>query len=338
MTMIFSKTRIALIVALSAFPFMPVLAETLYVSRTGNDTNPGTATLPFRSISKAAQEVQPGSKVIVRGGLYEEVVIINGGGTAELPVTFEPAAGEEVIIDGVGSPADTNLVQINASYVKFTGFTVRNATRGGIAAWGAHHIEIANNRVQGSHRAGIWVGHSEAGKSYSNVIAHNEVWDNCLENRSRAGDRGWPQGISLSASDKSTVIGNRVYRNYGEGIGTLSTEGVRILGNEVFDNFSVNIYLDNAPSTVVQENKVYHTYSEDFYRHGRPAIGIMIANEYTEIERPSRDIVVTGNTLAGVGRVVYGDYERASGLINSEINLNTVTDDPKALWQPQKLN
>ena len=225
MAMTFGKTRIAFALAATIFQAVPSVAATLYVSRTGEDSNPGTISLPLRSISKAAQEAQPGSKVIVQGGLYKEVVIINVGGTAELPVTFESAPGEEVVIDGASSPPDTNLVQINASYVNFRGFTVRNSTRGGIAAWGAHHIEIANNKVQGSRKAGIWVGHSEVGQSYANVIAHNEVWNNCLENSSRAAESGWPQGISLRASDRSTVIGNRVYRNYGEGIGTLSTEG-----------------------------------------------------------------------------------------------------------------
>jgi len=332
------KVHILLMLAVATLQAAPAMAASLYVSNGGDDRNPGTSDLPFRSISKAAQEVQPGSKVIVRGGLYKEVVLINAGGTSELPVTFESAPGEEVIIDGQASPPDTNLVQINANYVSFRGFTVRNATRGGIAAWGVHHIEIANNKVEGNRKAGIWVGHAEVGVAYENVIAHNEVWNNCLENLSRSGDGGWPQGISLSASDRSTVTGNRVYRNYGEGIGTLSTQGVRILGNDVSDNFSVNIYLDNAPSTVVQDNKVYHTYAKDFYRHGKPAIGIMIANEYTEIELPSRDINVTRNTLAGVGRVIYGDYQRASGLINSEINLNTITDNPEPLWQAQKRN
>jgi len=336
MAMTFGKTRIAFALAATIFQAVPSVAATLYVSRTGEDSNPGTISLPFRSISKAAQEAKPGSKIMVAGGLYNEVVVVPVGGTAELPVTFEPAPGEQVTIDGSSSPPDTNLVQINASYVNFRGFTIRNSTRGGIAAWGVHHVGIANNKIHGSQKAGIWVGHTETGQSYANVIERNEVWNNCLENSSRAAESGWPQGISLRASDRSTVVGNRVYRNYGEGIGTLSTESVSILGNDVFDNFSVNIYLDNAPSTVVQENKVYHTYAKDFYRYGKPALGIMIANEYTELELPSRDINVTRNTLAGVGRVTYGDYQRASGLINSEINPNTVTDNPEPLWQPNK--
>ncbi|MBB4041555.1 hypothetical protein GGR34_003232 [Microvirga flocculans] len=330
--MTFDRTRVSIILALAILHAEPVFAVTLFVSTTGDDTNPGTVSRPFRTISKAAQEAGPGTKIAVQGGLYKEVVDISTGGSAELPVMIEPASAEQVIIDGSGTPPDTNLVQISANYVHFSGFTVRNATRTGIAAWGTQHVRIANNKVYGSLKAGIWVGHSQPGHSSANIVEQNEVWNNCLENISRNSDGGWAQGISLLASNGSRVVGNRVYRNYGEGIGTLSTEGVSIVENSVYDNFSVNIYLDNAPSTIVQENKVFHTYDKRFYRYGKPAIGIMIANEYTDMEMPSRGINVTRNVLAGVGRVTYGDYQRASGLFDSVIDPNTVMDRPESLW------
>ncbi|SCY90878.1 Protein of unknown function [Microvirga guangxiensis] len=310
----------------------PVNAATLYVSTTGDDTNPGTLALPFRSISKAAQVAAPGATITVLGGVYEEVVQIPVAGTPELPITFEPAPGQDVIIDGSATPPDTSLVQINASYIRFKGFTVRHSTRTGIAAWGTHHVQITDNKVFGSRRGGIWAGHTDAGQSYENLIARNEVWDNCLENKARSWESGWPQAIGLHASDRSVVQGNRSYRNYCEGIGIQSTQGVDIRDNTVFDSYSVNIYLDNAPRTVVQDNKVYHTYNRDFYRYGRPARGIQIANEYTEIELPSKNITVVRNTLAGVGKVTYGKYQRASGLVDSVIRENTILKKPESLW------
>jgi hypothetical protein len=93
----------------------------------------------------------------------------------------------------------------------------------------------------------------------------------------------------------------------------------------------VNIYLDNAPGTVVQGNKVYHTYDANFYRNGKPARGIQIANEFTEIELPSKNINVKNNILAGVGGVTYGAYQRASGLVDSVISPNIVLETPEGL-------
>jgi parallel beta-helix repeat protein len=330
--MILAKTRISMVLAAAILQAVPASAATLYVSTTGNDSNPGTVSLPLRSISKAAQAATPGSRVVVLGGVYREVVEIPVGGTAGSPITFEPARGQQVIIDGSASPPNTSLVQISASYIGFKGFTIRNSTRTGITAWGTHNVTITDNKVYGSRRAGIWVGHTDVGKSYNNLIERNEVWDNCQENRSRSWESGWPQAIGLHASDGSIVRRNRVYRNYCEGIGVQSTQNVRILGNSVSDSFSVNIYLDNAPGSVVQGNRVYHTYNSSFYRNGRPARGIQIANEYTEIELPSRNITVSRNILAGVGEVTYGTYQRASGLIDSVISPNTILDAPEALW------
>jgi len=330
--MIIARAPIILAFAAAALSAGPIEAATLYVSTNGSDSNPGTLSRPLRSLSKAAQVADPGSRILVLGGVYKEIVQIFVGGTAESPITFQPALAEQVIIDGSTSPPNTSLVQINASYIEFKGFTIRNSTRTGIAAWGTHHVKITDNKITGSVKSGIWVGHTDAEQSHDNIIARNEVWNNCLENSSRNWESGWPQAIGLHASNRSEVLGNRVYQNYCEGIGTQSTNDVKILGNTVFDNFSVNIYLDNAPGTLVQDNKVYHTYDSRFYRYDRPARGVQIANEHTEIELPSRNITVSNNMLAGVGDVTYGDYQRASGLVDSTIGPNTILKNPESLW------
>ncbi|MCG7391572.1 right-handed parallel beta-helix repeat-containing protein [Microvirga sp. ACRRW] len=326
--------RACLIIAITAVSSQleSVEAATIYVSTSGSDSNPGTISLPYRTISKAAQAATPGTRVIVQEGVYREIVRIPVSGAPRRLIAFQPAPGQQVIIDGSGSPPDTSLVQINANHVSFRGFTIRNSTRTGIAAWGTQHVSITDNKVHGSYRAGIWIGHTEAGQSSRNLIARNEIWDNCLENKSRTWSSGWPQAIGLHASDVSVVRGNRVYRNYCEGIGAQSTKDVKIIGNNVSDSYSVNIYLDNAPGSVVQRNSVYHTYNANFYRYGRPARGIQIANEYTGIELPSSGITVSHNTLAGVGEVTYGNYQRASGLVNSIITSNTILSSPKPLW------
>ncbi|SCY71687.1 right-handed parallel beta-helix repeat-containing protein [Microvirga guangxiensis] len=322
--MIHLRTRLPIAMLATFLQAASVEAATIYVSTSGSDSNPGTIDQPLQTISKAAQVATPGTKVIVLGGVYRDVVQIPVGGTPGRPITFEPASGQLVVLDGSDTPSNTSLVQINASYINFRGFTVRNAKRSGITAWGTHHVNITNNKVHGSIRAGIWIGHTDAGQSYNNLIARNEIWDNCLENKSRTWESGWPQAIGLHASDRSIVQDNRVYRNYCEGIGTQSTQSVRVIGNTVSDSFSVNIYLDNAPGTIVRNNKIYHTNDSNFYRYGKPARGIQIANEYTNIELPSRGLHVSNNTLIGVGGITYGNYQRASGLIDSVISPNTI--------------
>jgi hypothetical protein len=75
-------------------------ATALYVATTGSDSNPGTLSQPLRTIQAAADKVQPGQTVLVKGGVYyERVINLRRGGTPTAPVTFQAAPGERVVID-----------------------------------------------------------------------------------------------------------------------------------------------------------------------------------------------------------------------------------------------
>ena len=78
-----------------------------YVATTGSDTNPGTASAPFRTIQKAASIMYPGDTCIIRGGTYREQVTPARSGTAEDPITFQPAMGEVVTVSGANPVTGT---------------------------------------------------------------------------------------------------------------------------------------------------------------------------------------------------------------------------------------
>ncbi|MHB9032110.1 MAG: right-handed parallel beta-helix repeat-containing protein [Anaerolineae bacterium] len=65
------------------------------------DDNPGTEERPFRSISRAAELLQPGERVVIAGGVYRESVHPASGGTSpEAMISYEAAPGAEVIVKG----------------------------------------------------------------------------------------------------------------------------------------------------------------------------------------------------------------------------------------------
>ena len=74
-----------------AIPLVSVKAQAApgisYVAKTGSDTNPGTITLPWRTMQHAANVVGAGAVVYVRAGVYNEQVRINVSGTAAAPIT-----------------------------------------------------------------------------------------------------------------------------------------------------------------------------------------------------------------------------------------------------------
>ena len=96
-------------------------AATYFVATSGNDANAGTETAPFRTITRSATVARAGDVVNVRGGVYHEIVKISSKGTAASPIVFQSYPGETAVIDGTGSAANTNLVQLTgAEHVDFT--------------------------------------------------------------------------------------------------------------------------------------------------------------------------------------------------------------------------
>jgi hypothetical protein len=133
--------------------------SSFYVSTTGNDSNPGTQTAPWRTVQHAADTVSAGSTVSVRGGVYEELVTIKTSGNAtDGYVTFRSYPGETAILDAehfTPTARSAILTIHNKSYVRIEGFEIRNfrtaehrLTPLGISVMGAgSHIELLKNNV-----------------------------------------------------------------------------------------------------------------------------------------------------------------------------------------------
>lgn len=283
-------------------------------------------------LAAAAAMAEPGDTVLIAPGRYAGTQHFRKSGRAQARITIRPQVAGTVTFDGTGSPPDTDLVTLAGSFLDFEGFAVVNARRSGIAAWQTRHVRIAANAVTGSRRAGIWVGATRPGLSAFNLVEDNVVSGNCLENAARVWQSGWSRAIAIDLSDHSVVRRNLVRANYGEGIGLLSTTNGAVLGNVAADNFSVDIYLDNAPLSRVTGNAVLTTGDARFYRHGRPARGIVIANEPAAVPMPSNGIVVTGNLLLGVGDVGYDHWGTTEGLVSSRIAPNEVRATAERDW------
>lgn len=80
----------------------PACCAEYHVAQTDNaaDTNPGSEDAPWRTISRAAEALEPGDTVIIHEGVYREWVAPARSGTPEAPITFMGAPGEEIILTG----------------------------------------------------------------------------------------------------------------------------------------------------------------------------------------------------------------------------------------------
>ncbi|WP_423127906.1 right-handed parallel beta-helix repeat-containing protein [Gaoshiqia sp. Z1-71] len=91
----------------TSFPFWndeTVYKKKYYVDQNhpaASDYNAGTEGSPFRTIGRAAREVQPGEKVLVKKGIYRESVRpVRGGDGPAAMIAYEAAPGGDVVISG----------------------------------------------------------------------------------------------------------------------------------------------------------------------------------------------------------------------------------------------
>ena len=250
---------------------------TFYVSTTGNDAGPGTASAPWRTIQHAANMVHPGDVVQVFGGVYNEIVTIpTSGNTTSGYITFESFPGQTAILDGTGlSVAGGQQIGMFSlegthSYIVIQNFEIRNfqsskknAVPIGIDFEGAgSYIEILNNHIHnivqtlGSCNAAnalaMAIYGTQAPASINNItIRGNELDHNttgCSENMSLDGN------VQYFA-----VTGNLVHDNDNIGIDNIGFEGV-----------SPNVNFDQARDGWDFQNTIYNiTSSSNPVYHGQ---------------------------------------------------------------------
>ena len=205
-----------------------VIGIAFYVSTTGNDSNPGTISSPWRTIQHAANSVKAGDTVYVRGGMYNESVNIPASGSAIAgSITFQTFPGESAILDGTGLVPSTSSTQgliniTNQSYISIQGFEIRNYQTASASAI----------------PAGIWVSGSGSNIQILNNLIHNIV--------TTSETTGNAFGIAVygtaapASLDSVTISGNQVY-----GLKTGNSESVNVDGNVT--NFAItnNIIHDN---------------------------------------------------------------------------------------------
>jgi len=221
-----------------------------YVSTQGNDTDPGTEASPWKTIQKAANTIKAGDTVYIRGGVYNERVVLKTSGSQDKYITFTNYPGEAVTIDGTGIDwgYDWNsLININRqSYIILSGLNVKNSRWFGIGSTpddnGSDDIIIKNCSTYNTKGAGIIFTHA------SNItIDGNSVEQACT------GSKSTQEAISLNNVATFEIKNNHVF-NITNSISGAGGEGIdakdgcsngKIYNNTVNDiPNKIGIYVD----------------------------------------------------------------------------------------------
>ena len=261
---------------------LPAAAKNYYVNgQTGNDTNQGTSTDPFRSFKHAIAMLAPGDKLIVASGRYTEPLIMTKSGTAQEPIS--------IIGDGrplIETETESAAIRISGSYVEISGFEAHGLGEGSAIGVGKrnHHVRVAdniardsgcagigsiqtdyliieNNRVFGNSRRSPWqcsgisiyqAINFDHAVGIHNIIRRNMVYDNMnmvVDNK-------------ITHSGGKTTDGNGIIFDEARHTGGLKDpvyDGLTLIENNiVFDNGGRGIHIFKSDHVIVRNNTSYH--------------------------------------------------------------------------------
>lgn len=191
-------------------------AAVYVVSATGNDSNVGSAALPWKTLQKAADSVKAGDTVLVNNGTYAGFRVRTSG-TSAARITFRAKIKHGAKINGVGPKGDPDLISVlSASYITIDGFEVFGAPRAGIGvrSWFTDDgSDTRDNIVQNcySHENGLPSGGAHDG-IFTGFALNFTAQDNIC-------DRNGEHGIYISNSaDRPTLRRNICSNNRACGI------------------------------------------------------------------------------------------------------------------------
>ncbi|MGD2175740.1 MAG: right-handed parallel beta-helix repeat-containing protein, partial [Candidatus Brocadiaceae bacterium] len=262
-----------------------------YVATSGDDANPGTFDKPWASLRKAAEALEAGDTVFVRGGSYRvrEVISPHNSGREDAWITYAGFPGETAVLlcDDIHCPGPKNEMVINngekvtvvasrsgafhicsRSYIRVRNLEFRDAAYEGIAVDGlpwwtrglpqgvqpSHHIEISHNTIARSVTTGIGAWGSPGAEVRDIRIVGNRVL-NAFD----------PQLI-LSTTDPGFQARERRALREGTPVGEENLDVVCVHGFEVAHNevsWGGKEGIDCKGND--QDGEVHHNYCHDMF-------------------------------------------------------------------------
>jgi len=214
------------------------LANTFYVSTTGNDNNQGTLNNPWSTWSKAFETAKPGDTIFFRGGVYSyplpsgNIGPVNSG-TSSAWIHFLNFPGEVPILDCSNKTRTTYSYALylnSKSYILFRGLHFRNNKQllrdhiaGGTNLYNCDYVTFENCK---SYNHG-YTGFSDG--SSNNILYYNcDSYGNYNSNMSTYSGGGSDGYYTTSSGGSGTIryIKCRAWNNSDDGWDSMYNDGL----------------------------------------------------------------------------------------------------------------
>lgn len=227
----------------------------LFVSVSGNDSNPGTKKKPLRSVQKGIDNLSAGDTLTLLAGTWnmESPVVVSHKGNEDAWITIRGEEGAKAILDGIDVnipysgkyPGNNGLIQVeNAAYICLQNIHVRNSRRAGINIQESRHIDVFNCTTENSLSPGIaaWQRCEHIRVIGNTVINANNMKMSWTPYK---GSEAPHEAISMAGPHYFEVAWNLVYDCRKEGIDVKETASFGIVHHNYIHNCDrQGLYID----------------------------------------------------------------------------------------------
>jgi len=244
-----------------------------YVNGTsGDDSNPGTLSLPFATIQKAVNVSEAGDTINIMAGTYIEQVDLVNNGTSSNPITIQPYSTDSVTVNGSGMEYweyKGIFTGDNKSHIRITDLEIEDSPCFGvyIVNSDSHNITIDNCTIHDCGNSSIYIRRNGAPNIFDVIIENNTCYNICGYPSGSSGSV--QEGISLSGVDDFLIQHNYVYQcgrecidmKAGTSNGTCQLNTVNCTNSNPSTN-KIGIYVDSQSSLTcsnitIDRNLVY---------------------------------------------------------------------------------
>ncbi len=285
-------------------------------------TRANTITVPhdYTTIQEAINQANEGDIILVRTGTYHENVIVNK------TVSLFGENTATTIIDGdeIG-----DCVNVMASSVTISGFTIRNGGSSSGTAHASVRLLTSANSILENNLTGSWCGIWMERYSDSNLIANNTIVKNL-------------NGIAGEKWHNTKIIGNTIENNLlGIWIGAYSQDNV-ISFNNIDGQLSEGIMMMASSNNTFEDNNIVDNNQGNFsagitigfqqgFSSGNRFFHNNIANVGKQIELQGESDMITWDDGYSSGGNYWSDYrgmDLYSGPFQNETNSDRIGDTP----------
>ena len=324
-----------------------IVSNALYVSPSGNDSNAGTASAPFKTVQKALDTVKAGQTIYLRAGTYTALNTFKSSGTEGNYITLRNYPCEKPYLTMTAGSSGAILHLDGNDYIRIEGLEIgglsSDIAQGILLDGNENHVIIRNNDIH--NLVTTKPGENDNGEANA-ILCYGEgkteedsINNICIENNLvHNNTTGWCESVSVTGNAKYVnIINNTVYDNTNIGIDFYGNAGYCSIpsldqprycvaaGNVIYGSICgyaecAGLYVDGARD-IVLENNISH---DNMY-------GIEIGSEELQADYPVKNIIARNNLVYNnsAGGIRVGGYDRnKTGYVTAtKIYNNTVVNN-----------